>query len=71
MASSLTFSVVGPWYDGTSGDCLDGAQPWGVERYQDATSAGGGAYFSLTDGTCANVAIGSLLEAAADGVLGE
>jgi hypothetical protein len=45
----VSVTVVGPPYDGSNGDCLDGAQPWGVARYQNAASGTGGAYVDLTD----------------------
>jgi hypothetical protein len=45
----VAVTVVGPPYDGSNGGCLDGAQPWAVERYQNAASGTGGAYLDLTD----------------------
>jgi hypothetical protein len=43
------FAVIGPSYHDNDGGCLDGAQTWGVERYQLATSQTGGRYIDLTD----------------------
>jgi hypothetical protein len=51
---SVRFAIIGPPYplddDGEPyGECLDGAQPWGVERYQTMASDTYGAYYELTD----------------------
>ncbi len=58
------FSVVGPYFgDDGDGSCLDGAQTWGVQRYQAAAEATGGAYLALTGGPatdCAAVDVGTL-----------
>jgi hypothetical protein len=49
FGSPVSVTVVGPPYDGANGGCLDGAQPWAVERYQNAAAGTGGAYLNLTD----------------------
>ncbi len=41
-------AVIGPWYDGSDGDCLDGAQSWAVERYQNVVGTTLGAYINIT-----------------------
>ncbi len=43
------FAVIGPAYHDNDGSCLDGAQTWGVERYQLAASQTGGRYIDLRD----------------------
>jgi hypothetical protein len=46
----VRFAVIGPAYDETEGgDCLAGAQVWGVERYQDIVSSTNGRYIPLTE----------------------
>jgi hypothetical protein len=45
----VRFAIIGPPYDGSNGDCLDGAQPWAVERYQNVAAGTGGIYVDLTD----------------------
>lgn len=45
----VRFAVIGPAYHDNDGTCLDGAQTWGVERYQSMTAATGGVYIDLTD----------------------
>ena len=45
----VRFAVIGPAYADGNGDCLDGAQNWGVERYQDMVTATNGMYIPLTD----------------------
>jgi hypothetical protein len=34
FANPVRFAVIGPAWRDNDGDCLSGAQPWGVERYQ-------------------------------------
>jgi hypothetical protein len=43
------FSVLGPAWDGETGDCLAGAQPWAVERYQAIAEGSGGVYVEIAD----------------------
>ncbi len=43
-------AVIGPNYDGTDASCLDGAQPWAVERYQNVVGSTLGTYVGITDG---------------------
>jgi hypothetical protein len=43
------FSVYGPAWDGENGDCLEGAQPWAVERYQQMVAARSGVYQPIAD----------------------
>lgn len=45
----VRFAVIGPAYHENDGSCLDGAQTWGVERYQLAASQTAGRYIDLTD----------------------
>lgn len=45
----VRFAVIGPAYHDNDGSCLNGAQTWGVERYQLATSATAGRYIDLSD----------------------
>lgn len=45
----VRFAVIGPAFDGTDGGCLDGAQEWGVERYQYIAAETNGLYIPLTD----------------------
>lgn len=62
----VSLSVVGPWYEDGAGDCLDGAQPWSVERYQGVAAATGGAYLGFTGGPdtdCAPSDMGSVVGA--------
>ncbi len=47
--NSVRFAVIGPSYHDRDGSCLDGAQTWGVERYQAAATTTNGAYIDLTD----------------------
>ncbi len=49
FATPVRVSVLGPAYHDQDGTCLDGAQTWGVERYQQAADATGGLYVELTD----------------------
>ncbi|MFZ5480049.1 MAG: hypothetical protein ACOZNI_25010 [Myxococcota bacterium] len=49
LGLSWRFHAFGPAWDGTNGDCLSGAQPWSVERYQNAAVASGGVYVEMTD----------------------
>lgn len=44
------FSLIGPRYVEQDGSCLDGAQVWGVQRYQAAVDGTGGEYRALTEG---------------------
>lgn len=44
------FSLIGPRYVEQDGSCLDGAQTWGVQRYQAAVDGTGGEYRALTEG---------------------
>lgn len=50
----VRFAVIGPPYHDQDGSCLDGAQTWGVERYQGVATESGGAYYDLTaiDAAC-------------------
>lgn len=41
-------AVIGPYYDGSDADCLDGAQPWAVERYQNVVGTTLGTYIGIT-----------------------
>ena len=41
-------AVIGPFYDGSDADCLDGAQPWAVERYQNVVGTTLGTYIGIT-----------------------
>ena len=57
-------STVGPHYADRDGSCLNGAQTWGVERYQDAADRTSGAYLAITgspDEGCAEVSVGVIL----------
>ena len=45
----VRFAVIGPAWDGTNGGCLDGAQEWAVERYQEMVATTNGLYIPLTD----------------------
>ena len=45
----VRFAVIGPAYHDRDGSCLEGAQTWGVERYQAAATTTNGAYIDLTD----------------------
>lgn len=63
------FSMVGPQWDGMNGDCLDGAQTWGVDRYQTVAGETGGAYLSLTDASCGAEDMNTLMEAYAGELL--
>ncbi|MFZ5477182.1 MAG: hypothetical protein ACOZNI_10445 [Myxococcota bacterium] len=45
----VRFAVMGPAWDGTDGSCLEGAQPWAVERYQNVAAESFGMYAPLTD----------------------
>lgn len=47
--NAVRFAVIGPAYHDNDGACLDGAQTWGVERYQSLAAATGGVYVDLTD----------------------
>lgn len=60
---SIDVSTIGPAYDGVDGGCLDGAQEWGVERYQQLAVSTGGVYEDLTalDADCAPRDMGGLL----------
>jgi hypothetical protein len=64
----VRFAIIGPPYDGSNGDCLDGAQPWGVERYQNIATGSGGIYIDLTDAEngCAANDFGANLEQLGD-----
>lgn len=63
-------AVIGPWYeDQSSGDCLAGAQPWAVERYQNVVGATLGSYITITEGPdadCAPSDFGTNLEQLGD-----
>ncbi len=63
-------AVIGPWYeDQSSGDCLAGAQPWAVERYQNIVTSTLGAYITITegpDGDCAASDFGENLQQLGD-----
>lgn len=60
----VRFAVIGPSWDGTDGGCLDGAQQWGVERYQGIVAATNGLYIPLTDidDDCAATDFGTSME---------
>lgn len=45
----VRFAVIGPPYEDDNGDCLGGAFPGPVERYQEMCSETGGMYIPLTD----------------------
>ena len=45
----VRFAVIGPVYEDRNGDCLDGAQTWGVERYQTVAGATNGTYIPLRE----------------------
>jgi hypothetical protein len=64
MPQPVRFAVLGPAYDGTNGDCLAGAQPWAVERYQNIATQTGGAYIDLQDleNDCASTDVATNLE---------
>lgn len=53
LGLSPAVSVLGPAYDGATGDgsCLDGAMSWGVARYQATAVATHGRYTDLTTGS--------------------
>lgn len=58
------FSCIGPRYVEQDGTCLDGAQTWGVQRYQAAVEGTGGEYRALTEGPdedCAGRDVAALL----------
>lgn len=63
-------SVVGPWYADGAGDCLSGALPWAVERYQAVAAGTGGAYATLTDGPDAGCAASDMAAILAEFVAG-
>jgi hypothetical protein len=65
FASSVRVGTFGPAWDGVNGDCLDGAQPWSVERYQGAALLTDGFYASLTnpEDDCASRPFSELLPA--------
>lgn len=57
-------SVIGPAYAADIGDgtCLNGATPWGVERYQVVAELTGGAYIPLTEGDeCTEIDVGAAI----------
>jgi len=60
----VRFAVIGPAFDGSDGSCLDGAQEWGVERYQKMVEATNGLYIPLTDleNDCAATDFGTALD---------
>ncbi|GDX82136.1 hypothetical protein LBMAG42_39470 [Deltaproteobacteria bacterium] len=47
--NNVRFAVIGPAYHNNDGSCLDGAQTWGVERYQTAAGSTNGTYIDLKD----------------------
>lgn len=49
LSADFRLYVLGPAYAGSDGSCLDGAQTWGVLRYQAAAEQTGGDYASLRD----------------------
>jgi hypothetical protein len=64
----VRFAVIGPAWDGTDGSCLDGAQEWGVERYQNIVTETDGLYIPLTDISdgCAPTDFGTSMEQLGD-----
>jgi hypothetical protein len=60
----VRFAVIGPAWDGTDGSCLDSAQPWAVERYQNIVGETNGLYIPLTDidDGCAATDFGTALD---------
>lgn len=66
--ASVRVSVAGPAYVDGNGDCLNGAQNWGVERYQDLAALSGGTYTPLTDidADCAAFSMDGILETVID-----
>lgn len=51
FSNPVRLAVIGPWYDDQSdGECLDGAQPWAVERYQNVVAGTFGQYINITLG---------------------
>lgn len=60
----VRFAVIGPAWDGSDGSCLDGAQEWGVDRYQGMVEASNGLYIPLTDlaAGCADTDFGTALD---------
>ena len=47
--NAVRYAIIGPPWDGDNGDCLEGAQPWAVERYQGIATETSGKYIDLTD----------------------
>ncbi|GDX80069.1 hypothetical protein LBMAG42_18800 [Deltaproteobacteria bacterium] len=72
LSADFRLYVLGPAFDGSDGSCLDGAQTWGVERYQNAASETGGAYAELRDpanGCASNDVAAAMAELLADAAL--
>ncbi len=68
MPNIVRFAVIGPYWDGTDGSCLESAQTWGVERYQGIVDETNGLYIPLADpdNGCAPTDFGTSLEQLGD-----